>query len=240
MAPPQIAALASADAAGATDTHPLSAIAASLGAEVKSGKNRILRMLVRALNRLSEVEQALADRDEQIGHLKSLAMTDSLTGLMNRRGFEDHLRRVTASAERYDEQGVLVYIDLDDFKPLNDEIGHDAGDAVLSFVARFFTENVRLTDTVARLGGDEFAILMVQTDAAEGEARARNLQSALNASHLTYNGYALPISASMGVAPFISGSDSKALIRRADASMYQDKDRRHRKSRAVTGPVLIN
>jgi len=197
MAPPQIAALASTDAAGATDTHPLSAIAASLGAEVKSGKNRILRMLVRALNRLSEVEQALADRDEQIGHLKPLAMTDSLTGLMNRRGFEDHLRRVTASAERYDEQGVLVYIDLDDFKPLNDEIGHDAGDAVLSFVARFFTENVRLTDTVARLGGDEFAILMVQTDAAEGEARARNLQSALNASHLTYNGYALPISASM-------------------------------------------
>jgi diguanylate cyclase (GGDEF)-like protein len=214
MAPPQIAALASTDAAGATDTHPLSAIAASLGAEVKSGKNRILRMLVWALNRL--------------------------TGLMNRRGFEDHLRRVTASAERYDEQGVLVYIDLDDFKPLNDEIGHDAGDAVLSFVARFFTENVRLTDTVARLGGDEFAILMVQTDAAEGEARARNLQSALNASHLTCNGYALPISASMGVAPFISESDSKALIRRADASMYQDKDRRHRKSRAVTGPVLIN
>ena len=104
---------------------------------------------------------------------------------MNRRGFEDYLRRVTAAAERYDEQGVLVYIDLDEFKPINDEIGHDAGDAVLGFVARFFTENVRVTDTVARLGGDEFAILMVQTPAKEGEERARALQGALNASPTT-------------------------------------------------------
>ncbi len=240
MAPPQIAALASADSAVANEPHALSNIAASLGAEVRSGKNRILRLLVRALNRLAEAEQALADRDEQIGHLRSLAMTDSLTGLMNRRGFEDYLRRVTASAERYDEQGVLVYIDLDDFKPINDEIGHDAGDAVLGFVARFFTENVRLTDTVARLGGDEFAILMVQTPAKEGEERARALQTALNASHLTYSGYALPISASMGVAPFVSGSDSKALVRRADSSMYQDKERRQRKTRAASGPFLIS
>ena len=153
---------------------------------------------------------------------------------MNRRGFEDYLRRVTAAAERYDEQGVLVYIDLDEFKPINDEIGHDAGDAVLGFVARFFTENVRVTDTVARLGGDEFAILMVQTPAKEGEERARALQGALNASH------ALPISASMGVAPFVSGSDGKALVRRADSSMYQDKERRQHKSRGASGPVLIS
>ena len=119
MAPPQIAALVSADAAVATEPHALSSVAASLGAEVKSGKNRVLRLLDRALNRLAEAEQAVADCDEQIGHLQSLAMTDSLTGLMNRRGFEDYLRRVTASAERYDEKGVLVYIGLDDFKPIN-------------------------------------------------------------------------------------------------------------------------
>ena len=69
MAPPQIGALASADAAVASEPHILSSVAASLGAEVKSGKNRILRLLVRALNRLAEAEQALADRDEQIGRL---------------------------------------------------------------------------------------------------------------------------------------------------------------------------
>jgi PleD family two-component response regulator len=62
----------------------------------------------------------------------------------------------------------------------------------------------------------------------------------LNASHLTYSGYALPIAASMGVAPFVLGSDGKALVRRADSSMCQDKKRRRNKSRASTGPVLIS
>jgi GGDEF domain-containing protein len=173
LAPLQIVALDSADAAVATEPHALSSVAASLGAELKSSKNRVLRLLVRAVNRLAEAEQAVADYDEQIGHLQSLAMTDSLTGLMNRRSFEDYLRRVTASAARYDEQGALVYIDLDDFKPINYEISHDAGDAVLNFVARFFVEDVRTTDIVARLDGDEFMILMVQISAREGEERAR-------------------------------------------------------------------
>ena len=196
------------------------------------GKSKLLRLLVRALGRIAEAEKAIAEKDAMIDRLKSMAMTDPLTGLLNRRGFEEHLRRITAAAERHGQGGALVYLDLDDFKPINDRIGHEAGDIALCHVASFLVKNVRATDIVARVGGDEFAILMVQTDAKEGRSKAKVLQSRLNATpapaapagpaEMTQ----LPISASMGVATFAGRSDFRAVMRRADRAMYRNKAKR--------------
>ncbi len=105
------------------------------GAQV--GKSKLLRLLVRALGRIAETEKEIAEKDALIERLKSMAMTDPLTGLLNRRGFEEHLRRITAAAKRHGQGGTLVYLDLDDFKPINDTIGHEAGDAALCHVANF-------------------------------------------------------------------------------------------------------
>ena len=103
--------------------------------------------MVKAMNvLLSEAESLRKTVDEQtdrIAHLEALATTDELTGTLNRRGFEEELDRLLARAERKNEEGVLVYVDLDGFKPVNDTFGHAAGDEVLRQVARVLTENVR-------------------------------------------------------------------------------------------------
>lgn len=207
------------------------------------GRSKLLRLLIRALGRIAEAEKALVEKDAMIDRLKSMAMTDPLTGLLNRRGFEEHLRRITATAERHGQGGALVYLDLDEFKPINDRIGHEAGDTALCHVADFLVKNVRATDIVARLGGDEFAVLMVQTDAKEGRAKAKVLQRRLNAS-LAPAGPAdpaekthLPISASMGIATFVGRSDFRAVMRRADRAMYRNKAQRRPRPRADIIPL---
>jgi len=227
MSPSTILALAKAGPL-AGESSLVRDIATHLGEEVKAGTSRLLRLLVRALNRVAETEQQIQEKDRIIEQLRSMALTDCVTGLVNRRGFEDHVRRVVATAQRFDKRGVLAYLDLDDFKSINDEIGHDAGDATLRYVAEFLKNSVRQTDVVARLGGDEFAILMVQTSHSEGEKRARTIQTLLNNSHFTFEGHLISLSASMGIAPFVAGCEARALIRRADASMYADKARRHK------------
>ncbi len=208
-----------------------------------AGKSKLLRLLVRALGRIAEAEKTIAEKDAMIDDLKSMAMTDPLTGLLNRRGFEEHLRRITATAERHGQGGALVYLDLDDFKPINDSIGHEAGDLVLCHVANFLVKNVRATDIVARLGGDEFAILMVQTDAKEGRAKAKVLQRRLNATPgpagpaWPAGKTQLPISASMGVATFAGRSDFRAVMRRADRAMYRNKAQRRPSAGAQVIPL---
>ncbi len=205
-------------------------MATALGSEIYADRPRLMRLLVQALHHIAENEHQLNQKDEIIAELKSQAMTDPLTGLANRRAFEEQVRRAIAGASRFDEAGVLAYIDLDGFKPINDGMGHDAGDAVLIYVAEFLRNSVRQTDTVARIGGDEFAVLMVQTTPEEGERRARTLQLLLNASHLTFDGRLISISASMGVAPFTAGADPRNVMRIADAAMYADKGRRRLES----------
>ena len=223
MAPPQVITLDQ-DRIGAS---PITVdVASALGNEVHADPPRLMRLLVQALHKIAQSEQMLSQKDMMIAALKSQAMTDPLTGLANRRAFEEQVRRAVAGASRFDEAGVLAYIDLDGFKPINDLMGHEAGDAVLIYVADFLRNSVRLTDTVARLGGDEFAVLMVQTTPQEGERRARTLQLLMNSSHLTFQGNLISVSASMGVAPFVSGADPRAVMRRADAAMYTDKGRR--------------
>jgi diguanylate cyclase (GGDEF)-like protein len=224
MAPSQVLSL---DREATGEKPVLVEIASALGQEVHADRPRLMRLLVQALHRIAESEHLLTQKDEVIATLKSQAMTDPLTGLSNRRAFEEQVRRAIAGASRFDEAGVLAYIDLDGFKPINDTLGHDAGDAVLIYVADFLRNSVRLTDTVARIGGDEFAVLMVQTTPEEGERRARTLQLLLNSSHLTFEGNLISISASMGVSPFVAGAEPKSVMRRADAAMYSDKSRRH-------------
>ncbi len=120
-------------------------------------------LLDQTLDAAEEVESFLAEQSARIQYLENLTLTDELTGLRNRRGFNEHLRRTLASAQRYGDQGVLVFCDLDNFKVVNDSFGHHVGDYVLRQPAKVLEKEVRESDLVARLGGDEFAVLMVQT-----------------------------------------------------------------------------
>lgn len=180
------------------------------------------------LDLAAQTEQRLAEQEARIQHLESLTSTDELTGLMNRRGFMDGLNRALLSARRYNEEGVLSFIDLDGFKAINDTYGHEAGDMVLRRVGELLLSNVRKTDLVARLGGDEYAVLFVHAVKQVGRKRAEILRQKLNESNLSYGDVSIPIRASLGCADYNVWTQPEDLLRKADRSMYREKNRRAR------------
>ncbi|MBN4046463.1 GGDEF domain-containing protein [bacterium AH-315-P15] len=183
------------------------------------------RLLQEMLAYAAEAEQQLAEQKVRINHLESLAVTDHLTGLLNRRGFQEALDRALADAARHDERGLIAFIDLDRFKPINDKYGHEAGDEVLRAVADTLIEGVRTTDYMARLAGDEFVILFVRAERAARE-RALAIKSRLNRLSVPYRGDLILVKASMGIQAYGTASTAEDLLRRADKAMYRDKETR--------------
>lgn len=182
--------------------------------------------IAQVLNLAAQAEQRITEQEARIQHLESLSTTDELTGLLNRRGFTDGLNRALQSARRYDEEGVLTFIDLDGFKAINDAHGHEAGDLILRRVSELLLNNVRKTDLVARIGGDEFAVLFVHAVKQVGRKRAEVLRQILNASTVSYNGAMMPVRASLGCAGYSCWSQPDDVMRKADRAMYREKHRR--------------
>ena len=182
----------------------------------------------RALEYASEAEQRIAELSQRVSTLESLAQTDELTGLLNRRGFRDVLSRNLQSAARYDEKGVLAYFDLNKFKQINDTFGHAAGDEVLSRIGEFLRKSIRSTDFAARLGGDEFAVLFVRGEHAKSRERARTLARKISRLIIPWQEHKLCITASVGIASYDGNTDPEELINRADRAMYRDKHKAQR------------
>ncbi len=112
--------------------------------------------------------------------LEATAVVDAVTGIFNRRGFDRELERSLAYVKRYGTRAALFYIDLDGFKPVNDQHGHAAGDAILRAVAAMLTRSVRASDTVARLGGDEFGLILWNLNEGDAAAKAWALEAAVS------------------------------------------------------------
>ena len=182
-----------------------------------------MRLLEEALAAAAEAEQSIAAQHARIRYLESLSVTDELTGLFNRRGFEDELRRALARANRQEETGVLILCDLDHFKAINDTYGHPAGDRILTAVARFLDESTRETDHVCRIGGDEFALIFTHTTIVRAKHRCRRLERDLNALMIPWQSAVLGVSASFGMAPYGPGSDLRGLYQLADQNLYLKK-----------------
>jgi diguanylate cyclase (GGDEF)-like protein len=189
------------------------------------------RVLDLALAAVAEAERRLAVQRERIVYLESLSVTDELTQVRNRRGFQSELTRALAEAERTRKGGIVLLIDLDGFKAVNDIHGHAAGDFVLQTVAGWLDGQVRPGDTVARLGGDEFAVLMPQAGADNGSARAAELDRQLNRLTARWGRRQLEIRGSVGIAPYAPGDGAEDVLARADRTMYDKK--RSRGGRAL-------
>lgn len=180
-----------------------------------------------ALARLAEaaahVETTLAEHAARLDHLESLSVTDELTGLYNRRGFRGELSKALARAERDGETGILLLIDLDHFKPINDTYGHCAGDAVLVAVGRVLNSAVRQNDATGRLGGDEFAVLLSNADPLAVQPRVLRLRTALSQLVVQHQGAIIPVRATLGQARYGPGTDAEALLQTADLDLYRHK-----------------
>jgi diguanylate cyclase (GGDEF)-like protein/PAS domain S-box-containing protein len=167
----------------------------------------------------------VTQRKQLEARLTHEAFHDALTGLPNRSLFRDRLEHAVAvRPPNADVCLVMLFLDLDDFKAVNDSLGHEAGDQLLQVVAQRLREQIRTADTVARFGGDEFAILMEQVASpAEAIAIVDRIQLALRRP-LLLQGRIMSMSASIGVAYAEPGDDVDALLRNADVAMYEAKD----------------
>ncbi len=150
------------------------------------------------------------------------ATHDSLTGLPNRVLLLDRLRHAVASCKRRKGEIALLYLDLDDFKHVNDRLGHRAGDQLLVEVGRRLAGCIREGDTAARLGGDEFAIVLDATDDLTAATVVRRVEAALTPP-IELNGSTISIGASIGLAMGDSRSTADTLLDEADAAMYARK-----------------
>jgi len=158
--------------------------------------------------------------------LKHLATIDSLTGVPNRHLFFDRLEHALTTAKRHNSLVSVLFIDLNDFKQVNDTYGHQTGDNLLRMVAERLHKRIRESDTLARLGGDEFGVLLEHIEDEEGAATvARSLLEVMTSSFVI-QGEKIKIGATIGVSFYPSdGKDSVTLISRADAAMYGVKKR---------------
>ncbi|MGH2921777.1 MAG: GGDEF domain-containing protein, partial [Gaiellaceae bacterium] len=152
---------------------------------------------------------------------RQLADLDALTGLHNRRYFHETLAREVARAHRYQRNLALVIFDLDDFKAINDRIGHLAGDGVLAEAAERVRDVVRSADIACRVGGDEFAVILPESQLADADQLYKRLQNAVASRPL---GEAGPLNISAGVAELRSDDDSISFFQRADNALYGAKE----------------
>ena len=171
------------------------------------------------------VAQDVTERKRTERELVFLASHDPLTGLFNRRRFAEELEEQLVQARRHGTAGALLYIDLDQFKYINDTLGHHAGDELLVSVGRVLRQRLRASDILARLGGDEFAILLPHTAESEATRLAEELLDALRHHTIPLGGQAVGTTASIGLVLYPRHSDSASeLLAYADLVMYQVKE----------------
>ena len=160
---------------------------------------------------------------ERLAAAEALADRDMLAPVFNRRGFLRELHRTMSEVERYKTPAAVLYIDLDNFKAVNDAYGHAAGDAILTHVGTLLAESVRESDVVGRLGGDEFGVILNRVGAEEARAKAASLSDQINACVLVFAGQRHRIQASVGLHVIALTEDPETAIARADEAMYAEK-----------------
>ncbi len=188
-------------------------------APVKNGAGEITHFI--------GIKEDITERKEMESQLQKLASTDPLTGLANRRVFLEKLEQETAKVARLPHySAVLLMLDLDFFKRVNDGYGHAAGDAVLKAFAEVVRNTSRVIDVPARLGGEEFAILLSGADKNDALAMAERLREQVAETVVEHNAGQVRITVSIGAAA-LSANDSngEAVLHRADTALYEAKDR---------------
>lgn len=174
-----------------------------------------------ANQRLHEEVEERRSAEERAQHL---AMHDPLTGLANRRQFQERLLQALQHARRTRKGHALLFFDLDRFKQVNDTLGHEIGDALLQFVANTLRCRMRETDVVARLGGDEFAVLLNEVDSPDDSVRIANILLSQLTRPINLMGHSVQTGASIGIVYFDQGDETpEQLLRQVDQAMYGAK-----------------
>lgn len=188
-----------------------------------SGMSNIMESNKRLQSQLNEVEVKLEEQARQIESQLVEARIDSLTGIANRRAFDEELLRRLAEWRRRHTPTSLMLIDIDHFKQVNDTQGHPTGDAVLRETARVLSKTMREMDFTARFGGEEFAVILPNTTLADARRAAQRALRAVAAHPFEHEGHEVPLTISIGLSGVMPSDDAASLIRRADEALYLSK-----------------
>ncbi len=200
-------------------------------------KNEILRLLstiviqaggiqntVEASHKdLVETRHALVSMQEELAETRQLLNEDALTGALNRRGLDQTLIREIARSQRLDTKLSLAMVDLDYFKRVNDQHGHEAGDQMLVHFASLIKSVLRKSDALVRYGGEEFTLILPDTDSRGAHFVLARLQQLMSKSPLIFEGSQINTTFSAGVATLRGEENGHALLRRADEALYAAK-----------------
>lgn len=182
---------------------------------------------VRALQtRVESSATQITDLREELKLVRQDSFTDGLTGIANRKCFDEKLRQSTAEAMETGEPLSLIIADIDHFKKLNDTHGHLVGDHMLRLIAQTLHQGIKGQDTAARFGGEEFAIILPNTFFADAAALAESLRKSVGNKRLTKKGSSQDfgtVTVSMGVTAFVPGEPIPEFVRRADMALYRAK-----------------
>ena len=195
--------------------------------EVLAGARRMGDSLGQLQGEFETSQSEVVKLSEELRRMRQEVLTDPLTGLVNRRGFDGAIAGLTGQASKEGTELTLLMIDIDHFKKVNDTYGHLFGDQVIRGVAQAMKACVKGQDTAARYGGEEFVVLLPQTGVKGGYAAAENIRGTVERSKIrraNSNEAVGNITVSVGVAQFRPGESVDSLIQRADAALYDAKN----------------
>lgn len=184
--------------------------------------------------KVQESEQRIRELETELESTSELVRHDQLTGVLNRRGLEDMFNKEVARAKRHDTLLCVGLLDIDNFKKLNDSMGHDTGDQALIHLANVCRETLRPQDTVARYGGEEFVILLPETPLEDAVLALTRLQRELTKKFFLHDNDKVLITFSAGVTQMVAEDTQATVIKRADESMYKAKQTG--KNRVISSP----
>ena len=199
------------------ELRPVGTLSLFWRSETEPGQQQIEQAETLAASCISAIENA-----RRYGEARKLAETDALTGLYNQRYFQETLRREVTRAHRYQRKLTLIVFDLDDFKSINDQVGHLAGDRVLAQAADRLREAVRSVDVACRIGGDEFAVIMPESSSEDGDQLFHRVHNSMRGTALGPDEQRLRLSG--GIAELLHGDTPASLFERADAALYRAKE----------------
>ncbi|MEO1151297.1 MAG: GGDEF domain-containing protein [Pseudomonadota bacterium] len=189
---------------------------------------RVQAALQTLMAEITSLRQSVAHLKDQVKAAEAQADQDPLLPVLNRRAFMRDLDRALAMARRYGTRAVLVFIDVDGLKSINDRHGHAAGDAALTHLVTTITDNIRSGDSFGRLGGDEFGLLLAETDAPLATTKMENLAARVRQTPIEVEAAMVPVRLSYGLCALSEAATdhtltSEALLALADTRMYARK-----------------
>jgi diguanylate cyclase (GGDEF)-like protein len=209
-------------AAPLTSIEPV-ANASVLGIPENEFTPRVRDAIMTLMSEVDVLRRELEQTRSRLEDVEKTADQDHLLPLLNRRAFVRELTRHIALTNRYGTPASLVYFDLNDFKSVNDTLGHAGGDAVLRHFSETLLNQVRDSDVVGRLGGDEFGILLTHANQDQAHKKADQLADTLRNRPLDWNGNSLSVSFSYGAFELRGGENADSAMARADEAMYAHK-----------------